>query len=1030
MNNYPNPSPPLISLTPLLAPRTRLRAGTLPSLLFSGRLLLTLPMVPTTTDALGLPTMELLLLPQPALEPAPQQTAPQGRRMRSGSLFSTNLIWNDDALATSPQLLMYDQHLGPDSNLASQSQFLNIPTTEATPQGRNRSYTTTAAPNLLAGLPNQLYLMFDSFGLNRVSPFTQTPHTVANTDVNSLLDSLMLNIQPQDTTYSPTPRIRSQTFLGSAPLLPDLLIGQAPPPPPVFSVYQQNAQQQPAQPQAQQQPLSQQQSYYAHQPVLQDDFDITLVALTTNFDNPNLGPTKNILLDNLPHFIDLGKLYQVLALSLGNQRLFGVIQAVRICPVNNSKLALVECLNVDTAMSLKASFNHIEFVPGVVLYVAFAKVGSQSMATPAPPAAAAPTAGESSSPPKQNGQHNHKTSEKPAPIEVSAIQPHLAHIIDILAGNNQLDRNKVALLIKNAIDYDNNQYQNNFGPLPDPIPLRQFDLPKLRELRKILENNEAAISGNSCPLLPNQLGLPSPLDRIMSQLELEELCLAMLDELPELCYDYLGNTIVQKLFLLVELPVIKLMMVKEIAPYLTQLAIHKNGTWAIQKIINLAIGHTQQMTMIAQLLKPYAVKLFNDQFGNYVLQGCVKFGLPYNDFIFETLLDNFLEISFGRFGARCIRTILENAEGGHIPYEQVMLVALLIVEFANDLVVNSNGSLLITWFLDTFNLEPIVEGRARLGSLGTRQRSSSTALETIKDDRYALLTQKFLPNLARLCTHKLANLTILKIVNNRLDLVLKQVIMDAIFGLFEECERQMSAAQGMDEYSYPQPSRLLEQILQENPEHNAAGPLFIYKILLNPLALTLPDSHGTVDSKSNLRYFEFIVSQVKRILLELNITNLQPYKKLMDEVGLPTNRILRSALLGGGQGRRNKRSANGGRAQGSSPLGKQYHNNYYQGPTQNHNHGQGPSQGQTNPNFQIPQVYGGPAMPMHMLRPGQQPASMAYPLAGLQEPESAQQQLQQDMAVMKQLEQLSLSSAAMGYNSSPGTPSTNRNQFL
>ncbi|MCH0629036.1 hypothetical protein JNB11_03565 [Kocuria palustris] len=1025
MNNYPNPSPPLISLTPLLGPRTRLRAGTLPSSLFSGRLLLTLPMIPTSTDALGLPTMELLLLPQPALDQAPQQTAPQGRRMRSGSLFSTNLIWNDDALATSPQLLMYDQQLSNESNLASQSQFLNIPTNEATPQGRNRSYTTTGAPNLLGGLPNQQYLMFDSFGLNRVSPFTQTPHTVANTDVNSLLDSLMLNIQPQDTTYSPTPRIRSQTFLGSAPLLPDLLIGQAPPPPPVFNVYQQGAQQQPAQPQ---QPQPQQQSYYAHQPVLQDDFDITLVALTTNFDNPNLGPTKNILLDNLPQFIDLSKLYQVLVLSLGNQRLFGGIQAVRICPVNNSKLALVECLNVDTAMSLKASFNHIEFVPGVVLYVAFAKVGSQSIAAQAP--AAATTLLESTTPPKQNGQNNHKSSEKPAPIEVSAIQPHLLSIIDTLAANNQLDRNKVRLLIKNAIDYDNNKYQNNFGPLPDPIPLRQFDLPKLRELRKILENNEAAVSGTSCPLLPNQSGLPSPLDRVMSQFELEELCLAMLDELPELCYDYLGNTIIQKLFVLVELPVIKLMMVKEIAPYLTQLAIHKNGTWAIQKIINLAIGHKQQMSIIAELLKPYAVKLFNDQFGNYVLQGCVKFGLPYtyNDFIFETLLDNFLEISFGRFGARCIRTILENAEGGHIPYEQVMLVALLIVEFANDLVVNSNGSLLITWFLDTFNLEPIAEGRARLSSLGTRQRSSSMALGSIKDDRYALLTHKFLPNLARLCTHKLANLTILKIINNRLDLVLKQIIMDAIFGLFEECERQMAVAQGMDEYSYPQPSRLLEQILQENPEHNAAGPLFIYKILLNPLALTLPDSHNSVDSKSNLRYFEFIVSQVKRILLELNITNLQPYKKLMDEVGLPTNRILRTALLGGGQGRRNKRSVT--RTLGS-PLGKQYHNSYYQHqvPNQNHGHGQGPSQAQTNPNYQIPQVYGGPAMPMHMLRPGQQPAPMAYPLMAPHDLDSTQQ-LQQDMAVMKQLEQLSLSSAAMGYNSSPGTPSTNRNQFL
>ena len=83
---------------------------------------------------------------------------------------------------------------------------------------------------------------------------------------------------------------------------------------------------------------------------------------------------------------------------------------------------------------------------------------------------------------------------------------------------------------------------------------------------KVLENNEAQLIGQ------NVDG-----GEVMSSFELEELCLAMLDELPELSYDYLGNTIVQKLFTLVESSLVKLMMVKEVAPYLTQLGIHKMG---------------------------------------------------------------------------------------------------------------------------------------------------------------------------------------------------------------------------------------------------------------------------------------------------------------------------------------------------------------------------------------------------------------------------------------------------------------------
>ena len=76
-----------------------------------------------------------------------------------------------------------------------------------------------------------------------------------------------------------------------------------------------------------------------------------------------------------------------------------------------------------------------------------------------------------------------------------------------------------------------------------------------------------------------------------------------------------------------------------------------------------------------------------------MIQGCIKFGSPFNDFVFEAMLDNFLEISVGRFGARCIRTILESCHDSSstspVTNEQVLLVAGLIIEFANELAVNS-----------------------------------------------------------------------------------------------------------------------------------------------------------------------------------------------------------------------------------------------------------------------------------------------------------------------------------------------------
>lgn len=92
--------------------------------------------------------------------------------------------------------------------------------------------------------------------------------------------------------------------------------------------------------------------------------------------------------------------------------------------------------------------------------------------------------------------------------------------------------------------------------------------------------------------------------------------------------------------------------------YLTTISnrIHKNGTWAVQKIIQCAQS-TEEFTIIAEHLRPFTPPLLlNDcQFnvrpvchlliafviivGNYVVQGTLRFGSPVSDFIFDSMVD-------------------------------------------------------------------------------------------------------------------------------------------------------------------------------------------------------------------------------------------------------------------------------------------------------------------------------------------------------------------------------------------------------
>jgi hypothetical protein len=65
--------------------------------------------------------------------------------------------------------------------------------------------------------------------------------------------------------------------------------------------------------------------------------------------------------------------------------------------------------------------------------------------------------------------------------------------------------------------------------------------------------------------------------------------------------DYIGNTVVQKLFERCSEDT-KLKMLRNIAPHLATIGVHKNGTWAAQKIIDTATRDDQMKLICEHIL--------------------------------------------------------------------------------------------------------------------------------------------------------------------------------------------------------------------------------------------------------------------------------------------------------------------------------------------------------------------------------------------------------------------------------------------
>ncbi|PPR01218.1 hypothetical protein CVT24_006045 [Panaeolus cyanescens] len=322
---------------------------------------------------------------------------------------------------------------------------------------------------------------------------------------------------------------------------------------------------------------------------------------------------------------------------------------------------------------------------------------------------------------------------------------------------------------------------------------RRWDASKLRELRKRLDSGS------------------------MSTEEVDQVANDFIDgEIVDLASDWLGNTVVQKLFEKCSAGP-RVAMLERICPHLAMIGIHKNGTWAAQKIIE-CVTIPEEIALIAQHLRAYAPPLLLDQFGNYVVQCCLRFGAPANDFIFDAIVDRMWEVAQGRFGARSMRACLESP---HITINQQRRIATAVILNSIPLATNPNGALLLTWLLDTSGFP----------------------------SRYNLLAPRFTPHLSHLCTHKLASLTVLRIVNQKIEPEASKQIVEALF------------------------SSPGDHVLTDVLGDQVNGVAVVHKILTSSF----------IDPVAKPSYIE----ATKRVLIELKVIATQAYRRLIEEVGLP-----------------------------------------------------------------------------------------------------------------------------------------------
>ncbi|EGY14676.1 pumilio domain-containing protein [Verticillium dahliae VdLs.17] len=569
------------------------------------------------------------------------------------------------------------------------------------------------------------------------------------------------------------------------------------------------------------------------------------------------GPTSALWLGSIPTSTTTSTLTEMF-------KSYGPILSARV--LTHKNCGFVNFERVESAITAKASMNGKEIFPGAgPIRINFAKPPSASN-TPGHDGVFPSPSPDPFAKGQENGQGGAGSASNPAdgstvparsantPPNAPSLQESTADILQIVKQfqASEEDLYRISGNLQSAVQFD--AFVEEIPPIREPAHSRVHDAPKLRDIRKRIDNQS------------------------LSKSEIENIAVDMLPEIAELSSDYLGNTVVQKLFEHCS-DELRDAMLAEIAPHMAEIGVHKNGTWAAQKIIDVC-KTPQQMMLIVEHLRPYTIGLFLDQYGNYVLQGCLKFGAPYNDFIFETMVGRLWDVAQGRYGARAMRACLESH---HSTKDQQRMLAAVIALHSVQLATNANGALLLTWFLDTCTFP----------------------------QRRTVLSPQLVPYLVHLCTHKVAYLTVLKVINQKAEPEARDTILKALF--------------------FTPKDHVLEAILSDH----ACGATLIFKVL------TTPFFDETIRSQ--------VVENVKNVLIRIKAQPGQGYKRLMDEVGLSTRNASGGASRDHSNEQRQRpssRQANINGHQQAAPGNKQFYNQM--NPTSTPNYDAGGFNGQRN----------------------------------------------------------------------------------
>ncbi|KAI8390844.1 uncharacterized protein BYT42DRAFT_610120 [Radiomyces spectabilis] len=526
--------------------------------------------------------------------------------------------------------------------------------------------------------------------------------------------------------------------------------------------------------------------------------DVNVAMALTNEAGPNAqGPTRALWIGNIPANISplaLRSLFQP----------FGSIESVRV--LSHKNCGFVNFYNQEDAVRARKALQNKEVLgPGTgTVRIGFAKVPTASTEDQDDVSGISPSSITTASPDTYQATQwatammmTSMLMDTPGQSpSASGFQPTNLHTA--IASER--------LYIMNQLGYDGPESVKDRVPLAyaSSIPLlpelgadRKVEVLRLREIRRALDNNQG-------------------LDRV------EDIAAECMDDIIELCSDYIGNTVVQKLFEFCSEST-KETMLKKIAPFLAAIGIHKNGTWAAQKIIDYA-NTSVQADLVCTHVAPYVPLLLLDQFGNYVVQCCLQMDHKRNQYIFDAIVDKCWEIGQGRFGARAVRAILENTA---VLKEQKIYVAAAIVQNAVLLATNANGSLLLTWLLDVSELS----------------------------GRFRVLCPRLLPYLSKLAIHKFGSMVIYKIIQQNEEPDASNLLQNAIFndpGVLDDIlkdqvygvsliQRILTVADDRSKLA----SKVMESLTRLKVEHHSG-----YKKLLDELDTVHASSNEAKDSES------------------------------------------------------------------------------------------------------------------------------------------------------------------------------------